>query len=125
MALPPLRIPLPSALLRALLLPGLLAIGTAQGAEPAAPSRPAGPPLSAPEAIRNEPVVQHIVIDDQDTRIEELHVRGEAKRITVKPKGAPRLEYEVIPAGGERNMAPGPGSSRGAAGQRVWNVLNF
>lgn len=120
MALSPLR----SLLLCAPLLVGLTCTA-AHGAEPPAAPKTARAPVTAPEPVRNEPVVEHIVIDDPDTRIEELHVRGEVKRITVKPKGSPRLEYEVIPAGGERDMAPGPGSSRGAAGQRVWNVLNF
>lgn len=112
-------------LLPALALPCLLAgAGTAWAADPK-PAAPVRAPIVEPEAPRGEPVVEHVVIDDQDTRIEELHVRGEAKRITVKPKGAPKLQYEVIPAGGERDLAPGPGSTRGAAGQRVWNILNF
>jgi hypothetical protein len=119
MALTPFR----SLVLPVVLAALPLACDMAWGAEPA--RKPVTAPVTEPEPLRNEPVVQHIVINDADTRIEELHVRGEAKRITVKPKGAPRLEYEVIPAGGERDMTPGPGSSRGAAGQRVWNVLNF
>lgn len=116
MALHPLRSPLLLAL-------SCLLVGAVQAA--GAGAAPARAPVVEPEPPRGEPVVQHIVIDDKDTRIEELHVRGEAKRITVKPKGNPRLEYEVIPAGGERDLAPGPGSTRGAAGQRVWNILNF
>lgn len=95
-------------------------------AQPAGTPKPVRPPVTEPEPIRNEPVVQHIVIEDDGTRIEELHVRGEAQRITVQPKGLdPRFKYEVIPASGARDLAPGPGSTRGAAGQRVWNILNF
>lgn len=101
-------------------------VALAAAPQPAVNPAPAArAPIVEPEPVRGEPAVEHVVIDDKDTIIEELHVRGEAKRITVKPKGAPKLQYEVIPAGGERDMAPGPGSSRGAAGQRVWNILNF
>lgn len=122
----------PHPLLRTLLVSALACAchgAWAADPKPKPPSPAAPPPVRAPivepEPARGEPVVQNIVIEDKDTRIEELHVRGEAKRITVKPKAAPKLQYEVIPAGGERDLAPGPGSTRGAAGQRVWNVLNF
>lgn len=76
--------------------------------------------------MKNEPVVQHIVIEDDGTRIEELHVRGEAQRIKVQPKGlSPRFSYEVLPASGARDPSLNPGAAQGAAGQRVWSVLSF
>jgi hypothetical protein len=120
----------PHPLLRTLLVSALACACHGASAADPKPKQPPAPaaaraPIVEPEPARGEPVVQNIVIDDKDTRIEELHVRGEAKRITVKPKAAPKLQYEVIPAGGERDLAPGPGSTRGAAGQRVWNILNF
>lgn len=92
---------------------------------PAAPP-PARQIAATPQPLQNEPVVQHIIIEDDGTRIEELHVRGEAQRIKVQPKGlSPRFSYEVLPASGARDLSPGPGSTRGAAGERVWSVLSF
>ena len=38
------------------------------------------------------------------------------RRSTIKP-------YEIIPANGGRDL--GSGASKGGAGQRVWNVLDF
>ena len=40
--------------------------------------------------------------------------------MTPKNGGKP---YEIIPANGGRDL--GSGASKGAAGQRVWNVLDF
>jgi len=78
-------------------------------------------PLSA-EPI--EPKVQQTVIEDDGVRIEELKVRGQTQRLVVRPKAGGK-EYEIIPADGARNMSQAAGASRGAAGQRVWNVLSF
>ena len=71
-----------------------------------------------------EPKVQQTVIEDDGVRIEELRVRGQTQRLVVRPKGG-AAEYEIIPADGARNMVQAAGASRGAAGQRVWNVLSF
>ncbi|WP_280152547.1 hypothetical protein [Piscinibacter sp. XHJ-5] len=79
----------------------------------------------APTGLRSEPKVQHTVIEDDGARIEELRVRGQTQRITVKPKGAIKQGYEIIPADGAREMSEGAGSSRGAAGKRVWRVFTF
>ena len=66
------------------------------------------------------------VIEDDGVRIEELRVRGQTQRLVVRPKvGGKAVPYEIIPADGARNMVQGAGASRGAAGQRVWNVLDF
>lgn len=73
-----------------------------------------------------EPKVQQTVIEDDGVRIEELRVRGQTQRLVVRPKvGGKAVPYEIIPADGARNMVQGAGASRGAAGQRVWNVLDF
>ena len=68
----------------------------------------------------NEPVVQHTVIEDDGTRIEETRVRGQLQRITVTPKGGKQVRYEILPGDGSGSEA-----SRSAAGKRVWNVLQF
>ena len=88
---------------------------------------PAPPPASAPAAGQKatiEPDVQHIVVEDDDTRIDELRVRGQTQRITVTPKSG-GASYEVIPANGLRDLPDSADNRSGAAGKRVWRVLNF
>lgn len=69
--------------------------------------------------------IQRIVIEDDNARVDELRVRGQAQRIVVKPKNANVRAYEVLTGDGSRDLSPGHGSSRAAAGQRVWPVLAF
>ena len=73
----------------------------------------------------DEPVVQRIVIEDEGARIEELKVRGAVRSTKVKPKGAIRAEYEIVPIENGRDISDGPHSTKGNAGQRVWRVLSF
>ncbi|MEO8836592.1 MAG: hypothetical protein ABI364_07610 [Caldimonas sp.] len=71
-----------------------------------------------------EPAVQRTVIEDKGMRIEELRVRGQLKKVTVDLKGhAPN--YEILLGDGSHVIADDPGTSRGSAGKRVWNVLRF
>jgi hypothetical protein len=91
----------------------------------AAPSLPCRAAEAAAPAQPGEPKVQHMVIEDEGARIEELRVRGQTQRITVTPKVGVHAGYEIVPADGARDMSEGPGSSRGVAGKRVWNVLSF
>lgn len=70
-----------------------------------------------------EPKVERIVVEDDNARIEELRVRGQTQRVVVTPKHSSLRAYEIVPASSARD--PSQGGSRGAAGQRVWNVLNF
>ena len=89
---------------------------------PAAPSAPA--PMEADARLGGEPAVRHTVIDDSRARIEELRVRGQLQKVTVEPKG--RVPgYEVLTGDGFHATAEDPGTSRGSAGKRVWNVLRF
>ncbi|HEY2558953.1 MAG TPA: hypothetical protein VGI48_04495 [Caldimonas sp.] len=82
--------------------------------EEAEPARPKG----------GEPAIRRTVIEDRAARIEELRVRGTLQKVTVAPKGgAPG--YEVLTGGGYHATADDPGTSRGSAGKRVWNVLRF
>ena len=117
----------------------LLAAGVAHAADAAPPAVPAPKVLPAPKAVTidakleaseaddkaaNEPVVKRTVIDDKHTHIEELRVRGQLQKVTVAPKdGAPG--YEVITDAGSRDLSTGASNSRGAAGQRVWNLFHF
>jgi len=72
-----------------------------------------------------EPVVQRIVQEDDNVRVEELRVRGETQRVVVRPKGASAPAYEIVTSATGRNPGGTGEGLRGAVGQRVWNVLGF
>jgi len=73
-----------------------------------------------------EPHVRRVVVEDDGARIEELRVRGVTTRITVQPKRTNAAAYEIIPLDpAARDDLYGPRGSRGAGGQRVWNVFSF
>ncbi len=72
-----------------------------------------------------EPQVTRTVIEDNGTRIEELRVRGQLKRITVTPKGGQTRSYEIITSDGSRETSDNVSGTRGATGKRVWNVFSF
>ncbi|MFN5046553.1 MAG: hypothetical protein ACK5F2_00530 [Roseateles sp.] len=72
-----------------------------------------------------EPQVKQIVLEDDHTRVEELRVRGQTQKVTVQPKNSKAPAYEIIMGDGSRDLSAGPGSTRGAAGQRVWRLLDF
>ena len=72
-----------------------------------------------------EPEVRAGVIEDEGSKIEELRVRGQTQRIVVSTKVGPRTRYEIITGDGSRELSDGAGSTRGAVGKRVWNVLSF
>ncbi len=65
------------------------------------------------------------MFEDDGARIEELRVRGQTQRIVVHPKKGLSHPYEILPADQGRDMSQSAGSGRAAAGQRVWQVLNF
>jgi hypothetical protein len=95
-------------------------------ATPAPPdtARPApSPEPHAQVGDSNEPSVQETVIEDDGARIDELKVRGRAKRIVVKPKTGPA--YEIIPPGSGSDISQGARGNNGAVGKRVWPVLSF
>lgn len=107
---------------RPLSVPLLLALASLPVITATAQAEPSAAPERAAPAARSEAAVQRTVIEDNDNRVEELRVRGEVRRITVTPKNGGK-PYEIIPANGGRDL--GSGASKGAAGQRVWNVLDF
>jgi hypothetical protein len=78
----------------------------------------------APKKGVSEPAIKHTVIEDRSARIDELRVRGQLQKVTVSPKGgAPG--YEVLLGDGAHAIGDDPGTSRGSAGKRVWNILRF
>jgi hypothetical protein len=90
----------------------------------AATVQPAAAQEAAPAARSAEPAVTRTVIDDDRARIEELRVRGQLQRVTVAPKNGAK-PYEILVGEGGGAVSDGKTASRGAAGQRVWNVLKF
>lgn len=95
-----------------------LLAGTALAAPP-----PAG--TAEPKAASPEPAVKRSVIEDDNARIEEVRVRGAVRSTKVKPKGAIKAEYEVLPLDAGRDNVEGPHSGKGSTGQAVWRVLSF
>jgi hypothetical protein len=93
------------------------------GAASAALPEDSGVENATPRPAGGEPFVKRTVIDDGQARIEELRVRGNLQKVTVAPKHAP--SYEVLTGEGWHETADNPGTSRGSAGKRVWNVLRF
>ena len=79
----------------------------------------------APAGGSAEPEVRSSLVEDDGAKIEELRVRGQTQRIVVSSKVGPRTRYEIITGDGSRELSDGAGSTRGAAGKRVWNVLTF
>jgi hypothetical protein len=109
-----------------------LATPAANAADAApAPARPAAVTPASGTTIEEielgragEPNVKRTIIDDGRARIEELRVRGQLQKVTVEPKG--RLPgYEILLGDGSHVVGDDPGTSRGSAGKRVWNVLRF
>jgi hypothetical protein len=83
------------------------------------PAWSAEPAVQPSAPVRGgEPEVKQIVQEDDNTRIEELRVRGETQRIVVQSKVAGAPAYEIVPGNAGRGVA-------GAAGQRVWHLFSF
>ena len=107
--------------------PAVAPVGTPPAVPAPAASAPAAALHAAPGADGAgrepiEPNVQHIVIEGENSRVEELRVRGQTQSITVKNKDAPT--YEIVIGDGSRDLSSGS-VQKGAAGQRVWRVLSF
>ncbi|MCV2361348.1 hypothetical protein LNV08_20495 [Paucibacter sp. TC2R-5] len=110
---------------RTLLTP-LLALSLAAFVSPAAfaaDKAEATAPASA-QPVADAKVVE-TVIEDDNTRIEELRVRGQTQKVTVQPKNSKLPSYEIIMGDASRDLSPGAGTTRAAAGRRVWSVLSF
>ncbi len=78
----------------------------------------------APSKGVAEPAIKRTVVEDRSARIDELRVRGQLQKVTVSPKGGVP-GYEVLLGDGAHAIGDDPGTSRGSAGKRVWNVLRF
>lgn len=112
------------------LLPALLACGSslAQDGPAAASPVPRDDVRMLQEAAApanpRERAIQHIEVEDGATRIDELRYGGETQSITVSPRSGAR-PYQIVPRDGASNFPGALGAAAGAAGQRVWNILDF
>ncbi len=71
-----------------------------------------------------EPAVQHIVVEDNGARIEELRVRGQTRRLSVLPKGGAR-RYDILTNDHAADLSDSVDGPRSGAGKRVWSVMSF
>ena len=121
--------------MRSLLATALLCASLHVGAQTVATAPPPVPATTPGRAVvtttteprrPGEPEVRHIVVEDDHARIDELRVRSVPQRIVVTSKGLPGgTTYEIITGDGSRDLGDGANTSRGAAGKRVWRVLDF
>ncbi|MBV8124118.1 MAG: hypothetical protein JOY60_09945 [Burkholderiaceae bacterium] len=111
-----------------------LALGAALGAASVHADEGSPPQPSAHQAAAQgeqlasrtpEPVVRETILEDDSNRIEERSVRGQTQQVKVHPKGSKAPDYEIIMGDASRDLSNSAGSSRGAAGQRVWHLFSF
>ncbi|MEO5696581.1 MAG: DUF2782 domain-containing protein [Burkholderiaceae bacterium] len=81
--------------------------------------------VEAAPVERPEPTVQHTVIEDDGSKIDELRVRGQVRHIVVTPKVGTDRSYEIVVNRSGKDVGEGIGGATGAVGKRVWNVLDF
>ena len=75
---------------------------------------------------RHNQRVEHIVVEDAGSRVQELRVGGQTQSITVQPKtGTPLPAYEVRSNDGARARPGNFNESDTVTAPRVWNLRNF
>ena len=102
----------------------LLAVPCAQAQDKPAEAPPVKPGWSIVDDA-GEPKVDQRVIEDDSTRIEELRVRGETRKITVQPKNGKAPAYEIVVGDASHDLSAGANTNRDSIGKRVWRVLDF
>ena len=79
-----------------------------------------------PSDGRRDQRVQHIVVEDAGSRVDELRVGGQTQSITVQPKtGTPMPPYEVQSNDGARSRPGNFNDSDSVTAPRVWNLRKF
>jgi hypothetical protein len=101
------------------LLPLLLAVLLPLSALAQAPLQrePAGEP-------RKNQKIEHIRVEDNANRIDEVRVGGQTQSVTVQPK-AKVPPYELQPSDLARSRPDDTRDGTVGRKQRVWNVLGF
>lgn len=75
---------------------------------------------------RHNQRIEHIVVEDAGSRVQELRVGGQTQSITVQPKtGTPLPAYEVRSNDGARARPGNFNESDTVTAPRVWNLRNF
>jgi hypothetical protein len=100
-------------------MPSLAALVLATTAASTATAAPAAAPS---EQIAGEPAVERRIAEDSQNRIDEFKVRGETRRVVVRPKAEGVKEYEIAPPTGATDPSQG---RRTSAGERVWRLFTF
>jgi hypothetical protein len=93
-------------------------------ASPAVPSAPAASSTAATTASAALPSSRTVVLEDDYTRIEELHVRGQAQRVVVKSKQTTLPAWEIRPDTPAR-MGAHDSRLRETGVKRAWTILVF
>lgn len=113
-----------------LLLCTLLASLHAQAAEDTKPAEL--PPVKPGWTLLPDEVpdakVEEIVTEDDHTRVDELRVRGQVKKVMVHLKDSPLPDYEILIRNLYYENSPGRKGldvRDGMTGIRVWRVLDF
>ncbi|MCU0969639.1 MAG: hypothetical protein MUF03_12650 [Rubrivivax sp.] len=102
---------------------GLGAVASSQLLAQTAPT-PAAPPVAepAPPQRGGEPQVRRIVLEDDQTRIEELRVRGQTQTLTVESRfGGAVSRYQIVSGTPPSDRA----EDRRATGRSVWTLFAF
>lgn len=75
---------------------------------------------------RHNQRIEHIVVEDAGSRVQELRVGGQTQSITVQPKtGTPLPAYEVRANDGARARPGNFNESDSINAPRVWNLRQF
>ena len=114
---------LPLLLLLALATGSALAQNPGPNTAQTAPAVRDGQLNQASQPSRSDQRIEHIRVEDEGSRIDELRVGGQTQSITVQPKVGNLPEYEVQPSDGVRNR-PRNGAETDT-GSRVWNLKKF
>ena len=123
-----------SVLLRVLRVLPACALGLACGTSIAQTNASSNTPADASPASKSsatsttspgEPGTRVLIIEDDNTRIEELHVRGEAKRVVVQSKRTNLPAWEIRPDSPGRTQAGEQRLPRDTANTRMWRVMSF
>ncbi|MDD0810628.1 hypothetical protein PSQ20_09800 [Curvibacter sp. RS43] len=105
----------------------LLGAVPAQAQSPAAEASPTTveAPASRAGALKGDQRIQHIVVEDSGSRVDEVRYGGQTQSVTVQPKGSRLPEYEVLSNDGTRSRPTARDEGTGPLGARVWNLFKF
>jgi len=82
-----------------------------------------------PPGKRPDAKIEHIVVEDNNARVEELRERGEVRKVKVHPKLIPAPDYEITVGDASvepfRDIYSSPRGAARAVGSTVWSVLDF